>query len=130
MLHAVPYVFTRDCVDNIIGRCAQEFRDDGELVDVILAREEGLALEHLGKDTASAPDVDLNVVLLPGKHDLWRTVVPRRHISSHLRILDSRQAEIANLQIAVFIDQDVAGLQVPVDYAGRVDVFQTTLFSS
>ena len=128
VLRDVLYVFARDRVDNVVWRCTQELRDDGELVDVILAGEEGLALEHLGKDTAGAPNVDLNIVLLPGKHDLRRTVVSRRHISCHLRILDSRQAEIADLQIAVLINQDVARLQVSVDDAGRVDVFQTTLF--
>ena len=69
------HVFARDCVDDIVGWRAQELRDDGELVHVVLAREERLALEHLGEDAARAPYVDLDVVLLPGEHDLGSPVV-------------------------------------------------------
>lgn len=35
------------------------------------------------------------------------------------------KAEIANLQLAVRIDQKVSGLQVSVDHVRRVDVLQT-----
>jgi hypothetical protein len=78
----------------------------------VLAREKRLALEHLGKDTSRAPDVDCqsatpliphlarltgNVVLLPSQHDLGSPVVPSRDVSRHLRILDPCQTKIANL---------------------------------
>ena len=96
---------------------------------MILAGEEGFALEHFCKDAASAPDIDLDVVLLPGEHDLRRTVVPGGHISRHLGVLDTGQAEVANLQIAVLVDQNIAGLQVSVDDASGVDIFQTTLLN-
>lgn len=94
---------------------------------MVLSGEQRLAFQHLGKDTAGAPYVDLNIVLLPGKHDLRGAVVPSRHVSRHLRILDSGQAEVADLQVAVLIDQDVARLQVAVDDARGVDIFQATL---
>lgn len=71
---------------------------------MVLAREEGLALKHFRKDAPGAPDVDLDIVLLPGEHDLRSTVVSRRHIAGHLRILDASQAKITNLEIAVFVD--------------------------
>lgn len=94
---------------------------------MILAREQWLALEHLGKDAASTPYVNLNVVLLPGKHDLGSAVVPGRHVTRHLGVLDSRKAEVADLEIAVLVDEDVAGLEVTVDDACRVDIFQSSL---
>jgi len=49
-----------------------------------------------------------DVVFLPGQHDLWCTVVACGYITRHLRILNTSQTEIANLEIAVLIDQNVA----------------------
>jgi hypothetical protein len=94
---------------------------------VVLAGEQRLALEHLGENAAGAPDVHLDVVFLPREHDLRRPVVSRRNVARHLRILDARQAKVADLEVAVLVDQDVAGLQVAVDDAGRVDVLQAAL---
>jgi hypothetical protein len=41
--------------------------------------------------------------------------------------LNSGEAEVANLQVAVLVDQDVAGFQVSVDDAGGMNVFQAAL---
>lgn len=94
---------------------------------MVLAGEEGFALEHLGENAAGTPDIDLDVVLLPREHDLGGAVVTSRDIASHLRILDTRKTEIANLQVAVLVDQDVAGLQVTMDDTSGVDVFEAAL---
>ena len=93
----------------------------------ILSREKRLALEHLCKDTARTPDVHFHIILLPCEHDLGSSVVSRRDISGHLRILDTRKTKVANLQIAVLVDEDVGGLEVSVHDASGVDVFQATL---
>ena len=127
VLGLVAYVFAADGLDNIIWGSTQEFCDDGELVDVVLSREERLALEHLSEDAASTPDVHLHIVLLPCEHDLGRSIVSGGDIAGHLRVLDTGEAEIANLQIAVLVDENVGGLEVTVDDTGGVDVFQTTL---
>ena len=92
---------------------------------MILAGKEGLPLQHFGEDAASAPDVDLDIVFLPGQHDLGGPIVPRRDVAGHLRVLDPSQAEIADLQIAVLVHEDVAGLEVSVHDAGGVHVFQS-----
>lgn len=97
---------------------------------MVLSGEQGLALEHFGEDAACAPDIDFHVVLLPGEHDLRCSVVARRNVSSHLRILYTGQTKITNLKIAVLINEDVARLQVSVHDSGGVDVFQTTLAKS
>lgn len=123
----MSYVLAADGLNNIIRRSSKQFSDDGELVDVVLAREQRLALEHLGKDTANTPDIDLNIVLLPGEHDLGGSVISCRDVTGHLRVLDTGQTEVANLQIAVLVDQDVARLQIAVDDTSRVDVFQSSL---
>jgi len=109
------HILTRNGVNNIIRRSAQELGDNGELVNVILAGEERLALNHLGKDAPSAPDIDLNIVLLPGEHNLRSTVIPRRHVTRHLRILQSGQTKVANLEIAVLVYEDVAWFEIAVN---------------
>lgn len=116
--YRATHVFTADGLDNIIWGSTQEFCDDGKLVDVVFSREKRLALKHLCKDTASTPDVDLNVVFLPCEHDLGRTVVAGGNVTGHLRILYTGQAEIANFQIAVLVYEDVAGLQITVNNTG------------
>jgi hypothetical protein len=49
-----------------------------------------------------------NVVFLPGQHDLGCAVVASGYVSGHLRVLDTSQAKVANLEIAIFINQNVA----------------------
>jgi hypothetical protein len=120
-------VLAADGADNIIWGRAEQFSNDGELVDVVLSGEKRLALEHLGEDAACTPDIHLHVVLLPCEHDLRRSVVSGRDVTGHLRVLDAGKTEIANLQIAVLVDKDVGGLKVTVDNTGGVDVFQATL---
>ena len=117
------YVLTADCLDNIIWGSTQKFCDDRELVDMVFSGEKRLALEHLRKNTACTPDVYLHVVFLPCEHDLRGTVITGGNVTGHLGVLNTGQTEVANLQIAVLIDQDVAGLQVAVDNTSRMDVF-------
>ena len=93
---------------------------------MVLAREEWLALEHLCKDTSRAPDVHFHIVLLPGEHDLGGAVVARGDVAGHLGVLDAGETKVANLELAVCIDEEVAGLEVTVKHVRRVDILQTT----
>jgi hypothetical protein len=122
------YVLTADGLDNIIRGSTEQLRDDGELVYVVLSGEQRLALEHLGENAACTPDVHLHIVLLPREHNLWRSVVSSRNITSHLGVLYTGETEVADLEIAVFVYEDVARLQVTVDNTSRVHVFQATLY--
>lgn len=69
------HILASNSVDNIVRRRAKQLGDDGELVHVVLAREQRLALQHLSKDAPRAPDVDLDIVLLPCEHDFGGAVV-------------------------------------------------------
>jgi hypothetical protein len=95
---------------------------------MIFTREERLPFQHLSEDTASAPNINFNVIFLPSKHDLWSTVISGRHVSRHLRVLNPGQAEVADFEIAVFIDKDIAGFQVSMNDTCRMDVLQTALY--
>ena len=114
-------------MDNIIWRCSEKLSDDGELVDVILSREQWLALQHLCEDASCTPDINLHIVLLPCEHNLRRSVISRGDISGHLGILNTRETEIADLQVAVLIYENIAGLEISVDDTCRMDIFQATL---
>ena len=69
-----------------------------ERVLTVFAREERLSFEHLSKNTPGTPDIDCNIVFLPCEHNFGRPVVPSRDISGHLRILNTREAEITDLE--------------------------------
>jgi hypothetical protein len=97
---------------------------------VVLSREQRFALEHLGEDASRAPNVHLHIVFLPCKHNLRCAVVSCGNITSHLWVLYTSKAKVADLEIAVLVYKDVARLQVTVDYTGRVNVFQTALEES
>ena len=94
---------------------------------MIFSREKWLALQHFGKDATSTPDINFDIVLLPGEHDFRGSVITCRNISSHLGVLDTSKTEITNLQIAILVDQDVTWLEVAMNDTGRVNIFQTAL---
>ena len=104
--------------DDIVWRRAEQLGDDGELVDVVLAGEQRLTLQHLGEDAACTPDIHFHIILLPCEHDLRRSVVSRGDVAGHLRVLYTRQAEVADLEVAILVHEDVGGFEVAVDHAG------------
>ena len=63
----------------------------------VLSWEKRLALEHLCEDTAGTPDVDSDVVFLPGEHDLGSAVIAGGDISGHLGVLYARKTKVADL---------------------------------
>lgn len=74
----------------------------------VLSWEQGLSFQHFSKDTASTPDINSDIILLPSQHDLGCTIISGGYVTCHLRILDTSKTEIANLEIAVLVDEDVA----------------------
>jgi len=114
-------------MDNIIWRGSKELRDDGKLVDMVLSWKKWLALQHLGEDTTGTPDINLHIILLPCKHDFRRSVISRRDISGHLGILQTGKTEVADLEIAVLVYEDIAGLEITMDDTCGVDIFETAL---
>ena len=99
------------------------------LASRISAQRGGQAAEtpSLGAHARAWLRLTSDIVLLPREHNLWRAIVPRRDVARHLRILQPRQSEIANLEIAVLVDENVGRLEVAVDDARRVRVLQAAL---
>jgi hypothetical protein len=63
----------------------------------ILPRKERLSFQHFCKDASGAPDINRNVVLLPGEHYFWGAVVACGDVACHLWVLDAREAKITDL---------------------------------
>ena len=82
---------------------------------MIFAWKERLALEHLREYASCTPYVNLDVIFLPCEHDFRGAIIAGRDVARHLGVLDSGETEIADLQVAIFIDQDVAWFEVAVN---------------
>lgn len=70
-------------------------------------------------------------VALEAQHDLWGSVPSRGYIFSHVASIllgvdgeATSQAEIADLELAVCVDQQVSWLKVTMQHVRRVDIFQ------
>jgi hypothetical protein len=84
------------------------------------------------KNSASSKKIEKNVthVVCKAEHNLRCAIPPRRDIFGHepllLRLIKpTGKSKIANLELAVRVDEQVARLEIAVQHVGRVDVFQT-----
>jgi hypothetical protein len=95
-------------------------------VHVVAAGEERAAVDELHEDAADGPDVDGRRVVGGVEQQLGRAVPPRHHVLRHHVAVGgrARQPEVADLEVAVGAEQQVAGLEVAVDHAGGVDVLE------
>jgi hypothetical protein len=69
-------------------------------------------------------------VVCKAEHNLGCAIPPRRDIFGHepllLRLIKpASKSKIANLELAVRVNEQVARLEIAVQHVGRVDVFQT-----
>lgn len=122
---------------------ANQIEDQQQLVAVVAAGEQRPAREQLGEDAAARPHVHRLRVLRGGQHHLGRTVPSRGDVLGHgpaaavaavlsgvrtrpgVHVLGNPgKTEVAYLQVAVRVDQQVGGLQVAVDHVGSVDHLQ------
>ena len=102
--------------------------DEVELLLVVAPPEQRPSEQQLREDGTYAPYVHGLRVLAPAHDDLRRAVPTGgdvvRHgdgLPLHVRVVDPAQAKVADLQVAVRVHQEVAGLQVPVDHVRRVE---------
>jgi hypothetical protein len=68
-------------------------------------------------------------VIRKAEHDLRCAVPPRRNVLGHesllLRLVEpAGEPEIANLEFAIRVHEQVARLEITVQHVGRVDVFK------
>lgn len=149
------HILAANGLDHILRGRAQQLRDDRELVDVWIgsAGQSPRRTHDPCPGRAVVPQASpqrcnprsrcplrrvssvgnaggrrtSNVVLLPGEHDLGGAIVARGDVARHLGVRETGEAKVANLEIAVLVDEDVGRLEVTVHHAGGMNVFETTL---
>jgi hypothetical protein len=108
------------------------------LVDVALAGEDGLALEHFTKDTTGAPHVDGRCVLSQLEKQLRWSVPPRHNKTGVIPscftvalaslwygfVVVSRETKVCNLESPTIVDKQVGRLHVSMQNVVVVEISQ------
>mmetsp|Transcript_12581 Transcript_12581/g.33595 ORF Transcript_12581/g.33595 Transcript_12581/m.33595 type:complete len:272 (+) Transcript_12581:667-1482(+) len=90
--------------------------------------------DELAEDAADGPHVYGHRVLRGEQDHLRRPIPAGHHVVGAaecillLRLQHAREAEVADLEVAVLVHQQVRWLQVSVDNAGAVQVYQATKY--
>ena len=111
------HILTGNGLDRIGWWCSKYICNDRQLVDMVFPRKQRFAVEHLGQYAPGTPNINLCIILLPGQHDFGGAVVSRGNVSGHPGSFRSCQAEIADLQVAIFVNKDIVRFQVPMNDA-------------
>jgi hypothetical protein len=110
------------------GGRSQKLQNPSPLVDRIFSRKQRLAIpEHLRKDAAGRPQVDLRGVVGPAEGDFGRPIVPRANVLNVWLVgLQALGApKVAQLDpVGREVDQEIVRLDVPVADPQRVQVFE------
>lgn len=95
------------------NRISQLTNDFVPLINVIRAREEHSATDHLAHDAAHRPYVHV-LVVAHAQNDLGRPVVACDHVRRHHEggACGARQSKVQDLQRAIRLDHDIGWLQI------------------
>ena len=111
-----------------VGGNAEHLQDEVELLDVVTSWEERFATEELAKDAANGPDVDGGAVHLLADEKLGGTVPAGDDVlglEAKFAIF-AGEAEVADFEVAVGIEEEVGGLEVAMEHMGGVDILEAT----
>lgn len=114
--HARPILLTRR---------TEQTENLEDLVNFGVAREEGLAGSHFGEDAADTPHVDAGAVLASAEQDFGRAVPEGDDLVGICAERDAKGAgktEVSDFEVAVFVNEEVLGLEVAVEDAVGVAV--------
>lgn len=126
-LDVPPGLEVVDELDVLLPLAPQRVDDQLQLVEALRPGEHGLPPEDLGEDAAHGPDVDRGPVVVAREQQLGGAVPARDHVLGHklpVALAGPREPEVAYLQVAVGVHQEVSGLEVAVKNIGRVEIFQ------
>jgi hypothetical protein len=102
----------------VLGRQAQDFHDEADLLVLVLAAEERVAEVQFCDDASEAPDVDFAIVGQAEDH-FGGAVVPALDVGVDGFVLEAAGAEVDDLdaRLVHLLQEDVLGLEVGVDDA-------------
>jgi hypothetical protein len=96
----------------------------------VFAGEQGLAAEHLSENATHTPHVNRFGIFLESQHNFRSAIPSCCDVFGHEpRIIFGRscrsgQAEIADFQIAVCVEQEIRGFEIAVEDVCRVHSFE------
>lgn len=98
-----------------------------------LSGQQWLPSNEFSENTANAPNINGRRVL-PPRENHFRSSIParcdvvgERGLRGHQRVnIGARQSKVANFEVAVAVDEQVAGLQVAMEDTARVDVLKAS----
>lgn len=103
----------------LFGRVPAGAKDQIQLGRLVGALEKARAAEHLRNDTADTPQVHLWRIAVASKQEFGWTVPQgddRVGQASHVAVPATGEAPIGNLQLALFVDEQVGRLEVAVNH--------------
>lgn len=100
------------------------------LLNGTLCLEQNATAQELAENATNRPNINRGRVMSRTHQDFRCSIVLRNHFLSHVfwlvRFLDACQAEIANLQHAIAVHEQVARLDVAMQNACWVQILETT----
>eukprot|EP00962_Isochrysis_galbana_P009630 scaffold2684_cov124-Isochrysis_galbana.AAC.11 len=106
--------------------------DQAELVQIVATGQQRLARHHLSENAAACPDVNRSRIRLVLEQQLWSAVPARHDVLSEPHVFDlctwvhrARQPKVANLQVTILVDQEIAWFQIAVQHMGRMERMDT-----
>lgn len=92
----------------LVGRRAEHGNGSLDLVQVVIAREQGRATQQLRKDAANGPHVESVRVVRRVQDDLRGTIPARHNILGERRgrlLVATGKTKITNLQVAILVEK-------------------------
>ncbi len=91
---------------------------------------EGYSVANRKSAGSGSEKKNVTHVVCKAEHNLRCAIPPRRDIFGHEPLLlglikPAGKSKIANFELAIRVDEQVARLEIAVQHVGRVDVFQT-----
>jgi hypothetical protein len=102
--------------------------DGAELMHVVFPGKQGLLVIEFHEDATNRPHINCCRVPFCVEEQFRRAIPPRHHVLGHqVRLRERpRQSKVCNLEVALFINQQVARLEIAMQHIRRMDVFQTS----
>lgn len=110
------------------GGRAKQLGNQLQLLHRILCLEEDATAQQLAKNAAHRPYIHRRRVVASAHQNLRCAIVLGDHLLGHvlglIRLLDAGQSKVTDLEHAIRVDQQIARLDVAMQDAGRVQIFE------
>lgn len=121
-LWQLPNVFPGQIISDeshiFVGWCSEYRNSSFDLIKIVITREKWCSSKQLSKDAADGPHIKSVGVVRSVQDNLWGTIPSSNDVLSKCGgslLVSSGQTKITNFQITVFVEEQVAWLQISMD---------------